>query len=499
LSANASTIETTIREVARSCGALVVECADVGGHVATVSDRMDRTIAELDRIDAVAAALSRDQAIVASAVERAQDLSEDVKAKLTQGRASIIGSMSGFQDLTTLVQQLAERMERMAGALDQVQKVSQMIGGIARQTNMLALNAAIEAARAGEAGQAFAVVATEVKKLAQNTRDATQMIDTTVALLAGEAASFGAAIDLGVRESQSARSNISAIEETVNEIGSIVEMVDEQTDGIARSTYQMQTSISAVQAEMAASAKATYADGEALRDARRRLEGFEVTVNQMLDQLAASGVEIDDTPLIERAKATAKEITALVENAIRRGQISMADVFDFAYQPVPGTNPPQLTTRFNGFADTYLRPILDRETAAVEKSTGCVMSDINCYLPTHISLRSQPQGGDVEWNNTWSRNRRVMADDCTRRAIASDAPAILNCYRMTLGNNAFVSMKNVFVPLYFNGRRWGNFELAYVNDTKVVENTLDQEGLKRSLTDLSDIEVHEIEVHEQRG
>ncbi|MFX7906682.1 methyl-accepting chemotaxis protein, partial [Acinetobacter baumannii] len=84
---------------------------------------------------------------------------------LDHGRASIINSVAGFQDLTALVQQLADGMARIGDALGQVQQVSQMIGGIARQTNMLALNAAIEAARAGEAGQAFAVVATEVKKL----------------------------------------------------------------------------------------------------------------------------------------------------------------------------------------------------------------------------------------------------------------------------------------------------------------------------------------------
>lgn len=483
-------VEIVVRDVARSCGSLVIECADVGGHVTAISERMDQTIADLDRFDAVANTLSRDQASVARAIEQAQRLSEDVKDKLTQGRESIIDSVSGFQDLTALVQQLSDGMARIVGALDQVQQVSQLIGGIARQTNMLALNAAIEAARAGEAGEAFAVVATEVKKLAQNTRDATDRIDQTVAQLTAEATSFGAAIDYGVRESQAARANISAIEATVDDIGTIVTLVDEQTAGIARSTEQMHASISAVQREMAVSAQATRENGQALRLARARLDGLETSANLMLDQMASSGVTIDDTPLISIAKGVAAEITAIVDAAITRGVIGIDDVFDTDYRLIPGTNPEQFSVRFNDFADAHIRPVLDRVMVSTPRSVGCVISDKNGYLPTHSSLRSQPQGSDPEWNNTWSRNRRQMGlDDATMRAVDSNAPAMLNCYRMTLGNGEFLPLKNVFVPLYFGGRRWGNYELAYVDKRSTAADSITQEALERSLAAMRTLAV----------
>lgn len=485
-------VEKVVRDVARSCGALVIECAEVGGHVGVVSDQMDQTIADLDRFDAVAAALARDHAGVAAAIDRARALSEDVKTKLTQGRESIIGSVSGFQELTRLVEELAGGMTRMASALDQVQQVSQMIGGIARQTNMLALNAAIEAARAGEAGQAFAVVATEVKKLAQNTRDATQLIDGTLDRLAGEAGSFAHAIQQGVAESRTAQANIAAIERTVDDIGSIVALVDQQNDGIARSTEQMHASVSAVQSEFAASAGAMRTNGALLGDARKRLEGLESAANLMLDQLANGGVEIDDTPMVEAAKTIALEITAAVEAGIARGEITIEDVFDTNYRPVPGTNPEQHVTRFCDFADRHVRPILDRATRDHEKSVGCVISNNHGYLPTHLSLRSQPQGADPEWNNTWSRNRRHMGlDDSTRRAVESDAPAMLNCYRMTLGNGGFLPLKNVFVPLYFGGRRWGNYELAYVDARTATAEAISQEGLERSLAEVRRMALRE--------
>ena len=54
-------------------------------------------------------------------------------------------------------------------------------------------------------------------------------------------------------------------------------------------------------------------------------------------------------------------------------------------------------------------------------------------------------------------------DEATRRACESDRPATLNTYRMEMGDR-FLPVKNVFVPLYFKGRRWGNFELAYLDE-----------------------------------
>jgi methyl-accepting chemotaxis protein len=92
------------------------------------------------------------------------------------------------------------------------------------------------------------------------------------------------------------------------------------------------------------------------------------------------------------------------------------------------------------------------------------MSDMTGYLPTHVTERSQPQGPDPVWNAKNCRNRRNMIDDATRRAIDSDKEAMLITYRINLSEGQFLPVKNVFVPVYVAGRRWGNFELAYRDD-----------------------------------
>lgn len=91
-------IEAIIADVARRCGSLVMECADVGGHVAVASDQIDRTIADLDGFDAVADALASDHARVLAAVNQARILSAQAKQQLTAGTNAIVDSVSSFSE-----------------------------------------------------------------------------------------------------------------------------------------------------------------------------------------------------------------------------------------------------------------------------------------------------------------------------------------------------------------------------------------------------------------
>jgi methyl-accepting chemotaxis protein len=240
-------------------------------------------------------------------------------------------------------------------------------------------------------------------------------------------------------------------------------MVDRQTEGIAHSTSMIQTSVDRVKAGLTDFAGDARANGSELLTAQKRLAHLETLSNSMLDTLANSGAEIDDTPFILKAQETARQIIIAVERAIDDGEVAIDDVFDRDYKVVEGTNPVQYDVRFNAAADELVRPILDRTKRGDNRIIGSAIGDMNGYLPTHLSERSQPQGADPVWNDEHCRNKRILIDDTTRAALASDRPATLATYRMELGDK-FIPVKNVFVPLWFKGRRWGNFELAYRDD-----------------------------------
>ncbi|WP_265570687.1 methyl-accepting chemotaxis protein [Sphingomicrobium nitratireducens] len=455
--------EDAIRTVARDCGSLSMECSDVAGYVEDVATRIAENLKTLDTLEEVTTRLLADQARVSDSTDEARLLSEQAKTKLEDGRAAIEDTIAGFKGLTELVVDLGERMAGFAGAMSQVQSVSSTIEVIARKTNMLALNATIEAARAGDAGRSFAVVAAEVKKLAHDTRNATSQIAETIGELTREASAVTTDIKTGVERSRAAQAGFSAIGDTVREVSEIVGMVDRQTEGIAQSTSLIQTSVDRVKAGLSEFAADARDNGGQLIKSQKRLSHLETLTNTMLDTLANSGAEIDDTPFILKAQDAMRGVVAAVEAAIDAGELTVEDALDRDYQLIEGSNPPQYNNRFCDHADRLIRPMIDRFKASDERIIACAVTDVNGYLPTHLSERCQVPGPDPIWNDEHCRNRRIFMDETTRRAVNSDKAAMLATYRMELGDKT-IPVKNVFVPLFFKGQRWGNFELAYRDD-----------------------------------
>lgn len=454
--------ENAIRTVARDCGSLSMECSDVAGYVQGVSSRLNEHLKVLDQLEDVTTRLLTDQERVAASTDEARLLSEQARDKLNSGRAAIEDTIAGFKGITDLVVQLGDRMAGFAAAMSQVQAVSTSIEAIARKTNMLALNATIEAARAGDAGRGFAVVAAEVKKLAHDTRSANNQIADTVGELTREAGAVTSEIRTGVERSRAAQMGFRNISDTVAEVTELVGMVDRQTDGIAQSTSLIQSSVDRVKAGLTDFAGDIRQNGSELNKAQSRLTHLEMLSNTMLDTLANSGAEIDDTPFINRAQEASAAIAKVIERAIDDGTIGLADVFDTNYRRIPGSNPEQFDNRFCDFADAKVRALIDGFKAQDGRIIGSAIVDMNGYLPTHLSERSLSPGPDPVWNDAHCRNRRIFMDDTTRKALDGQRP-MLGTYRMELGSR-FVPVKNVFVPLIVKGRRWGNFELAYRDD-----------------------------------
>ncbi|AIL73422.1 methyl-accepting chemotaxis protein [Vibrio vulnificus] len=169
----------------------------------------------------------------AGSAEKEASTSKSVFDKTTREFSVLEGE---FTNTSQIIQQLAEESSNVGNVLD-------VIKAIAEQTNLLALNAAIEAARAGEQGRGFAVVADEVRSLAQRTQDSTGEIESIIMTLQEKAKQSTSTIQSSADKMQSTRTNMGVANEALGTIqGSAVEIHKLNTSIAAATEEQLAVS-----------------------------------------------------------------------------------------------------------------------------------------------------------------------------------------------------------------------------------------------------------------
>ena len=443
------------------CGDVTVGCSDVAGVVESVIRSSEKLRAEHTALQGTISDLEQDQAKVSEASDEARLLSERAIARLGDGNALIRSSLSQINELLALVDTLTKHVTGFASAMDQVKRSSQHIDDIAETTNILALNATIEAMRAGEAGRAFAVVADEVKSLAGATRKATEEISGTIDTLESEARAVIGKIEGGAKASSEAKNSVAKIEETISGVSELVEEVDRQNDQIARATSTISGHVSKVQGVLSGFDSAAIENEQKLERAHDRMETLELTASEMFDSIVKSGLSPKDSAMVVSAQEHAARLAAAAEQAIDDGEITMEDLFDQDYRPVEGSNPPRFRTRFSDWADKHWRPIIDEMIARGGATKMCSPADMNGFLPTHVTDRSRQPTGDLAHDTKYCRNGRILFSPIDRKAKQSAAPYMMAVYRQEGDGSQYEVVRNIYVPLYIHGRRWGDSELAY--------------------------------------
>ena len=139
--------------------------------------------ARTDQIAAAIEEMSLTSGTISVDMQEAAQATETIQNRASEGRAGVHSIQSSIETLTREVRGGFDSVQQVTGQTEQIASILQTIESIAEQTNLLALNAAIEAARAGEQGRGFAVVADEVRSLAQRTQDSTEEIRSMIETL----------------------------------------------------------------------------------------------------------------------------------------------------------------------------------------------------------------------------------------------------------------------------------------------------------------------------
>jgi methyl-accepting chemotaxis protein len=397
---------------------------------------------------------ARETALIA---QSASDLSCEGKIIAGQASAEMEKIANSVTESARVIQALGDRSKAISG-------IVQTIREIADQTNLLALNAAIEAARAGEQGRGFAVVADEVRKLAERTSLATGEISSMIGAIQGETDSAIRSIQAGTGQARVGAGLARQAADALDRINTGATETMKNVNAIASSIELQSNSGSAIAMHVR----------DIMEKAGQNSDTAQNTLNvaKQLDYLSNNLKEIGNVfklgPAGSRAidqharmpaliSEAVTKVSSIFENAISNGKISQADLFSELYDPIANTKPQKYKTKFDGLCDntlpTYQESLLHLDNNIVY----AIACDLRGYVPTHNQRFSQPLTGKEQIDFVNNRTKRIFDDPVGRRCGEHQLPFLLQTYRRDTGE----IVHDISAPIYVNGKHWGGFRIGY--------------------------------------
>ncbi|MDW2886650.1 methyl-accepting chemotaxis protein [Exiguobacterium artemiae] len=295
-----SQTSTTINQMSEQATAENANIVEVSGNMThAINEMASGTQTVSDDLQTTVSTITDMSTLFEQSEQRAQQaLSQGQLADTTMGKSATI-MQEQAESLAAATLQNQELGRKLAGFLQQTQQIEQMaqlVSSVSAQTNLLSLNAAIEAARAGEAGRGFAVVASEVKKLADETHQATRSIFSLVRSIRADGAILQEALLQSEKEQAHQVQNFaevtSAFEETRGHVTDVTEAVQFMTTQLLQSKDQANqvvnqvSSVSGVMEELAAGNEEVAAS---MRDQQASFE----QIHQLMLELEQTTTSLD--------------------------------------------------------------------------------------------------------------------------------------------------------------------------------------------------------------
>jgi methyl-accepting chemotaxis protein len=461
--------ENLVGALSRKLGTIGLEVHEAASVINDVATQFERQEAQAKRLRESAQLMAGANRAIDDATATAHAAAESGQSELESSHRVVAQAVAQVGALADAVERVEKRLAAIGVSLDEVAGISSSIEAIARQTNLLALNATIEAARAGAAGKGFAVVAGEVKALAGQTRQATLKIGATVDTLSGQIASLLSDSTSAAKGAKATRQGAQVIEQAVDRVSQSFSKVAELSGTIAASARvnlqhcnTLITEVDTLDADIAASSVK-------VRKANDRFAEVLDLVAQAVDEIATAGVRTADTPYLDATKELAARIMASFDEALERGEITMAELFDENFVAIPNTNPRQFLTKYTEMCDRRLPAIIEPYLQLLPNVQYALGIGPQNYLPTHHRQYSKPQGPDPAWNAANCRNRMMHKHQRTftvAKNRANDGDDKIGSVRLftrrrDFGAGQYQMVKTAVSPLWIRGRHWGPASIGY--------------------------------------